>query len=143
MTSKPRILVGLLLLAAAPCIIGGCLPTRTDTVNLVNEAEHPVVVTLFYDDNQNIPEDLLEEIGTERQFTVQPGARAIFSDDCESLQAIFIQRADLSIVGTIGPSASTRVYRDGSDFGCGDTLIFTFTQNLLGTELNIAFSQQD
>ena len=143
MISKTSMFIGSLLAATHPWIIGGCLSPNTVTVNLVNGADHPVDVTLFYDDNQYITEELLEEVGRERQSRVQPGETASFSDDCNSLQAIFIQKAELSIVGTIGPSNSSRVYRDGSDFGCGDTITFTFTQNLLGTELSIAYSQRN
>jgi hypothetical protein len=140
--SRPNMLIGAMLLASVPWIIGGCLSPNNTTVNLVNLADFPVDVTLFYDDNQNTPEAILVDVGRERQFRVQPGATSSFFDNCNSLQAIVIQKAELSIVGSIGPSTSSRVYRDGTDFGCGNTITFTFTQSVLATDLNIGFSQQ-
>ena len=49
-----------------------------------------------------------------------------FTQSCDDLQAIMIEDADLQIIGGIGPEANTDVLRDGDDFGCGDTIVFTF-----------------
>lgn len=121
-------------------VLCGCSGSQT-TVELVNAAEFPVEVRLFFDDDQNLTEVLLEADGEERNITVQPGQTETFSEDCEELQAIFIEDADLRIVGEAGPDASTGVYREPDDFGCGDTLRFRFTQNALATDLDIGFNQ--
>jgi hypothetical protein len=137
-----RVLLGVLSAVASSMLLGGCpLPPAQTTVQLVNDAGYPVEVQLFYDDDQNLPEDLIEIDGVQRNFTVQPGTTQAFSEDCAALQAIFIKNAELEILGEIGPEASTRVYREPGDFGCGNTIRFTFTQNALGTELFISYSQ--
>jgi hypothetical protein len=53
-----------------------------------------------------------------------------------------IDDADLQIVGGIGPETDTRVYRDGDDFNCGDSITFTFDHPTLPTSLNVNFSAQ-
>ena len=125
------------------CPIGGLIPESQTTVRLLNNAESEVDVQLFYGDDQNALEAVIEEFGSEVNQVLSAGGAFSFSRDCDDLQAIFINDADLNIVGTIGPEASTDVYRDGSDFGCGDTITFTFTQNALATDLDIAFSRSD
>jgi hypothetical protein len=67
-------------------------------------------------------------------------ASTTFSENCEDLQAIFIKDASLRIIGGIGPGDSTSVFREPGDFGCGDTLLFIFTQNVIATDLDIEFS---
>ena len=63
-----------------------------------------------------------------------------FTRDCDDLQAIMIEDADLQVLGgLITPDADTDVLRDGSDFGCGDTLTFTFSHPDIALSLNIAF----
>jgi hypothetical protein len=101
-----------------------------------------VDVQLFYHENQLLTEGLIRSGGEEVNASVSSGATYTFSRNCEDLQAIFINDADLRLVGTIGPEASTRVYREPGDFGCGDILTFTFTQNTLGTSLDISFSRR-
>lgn len=125
------------------CPIGGLFPDTQTTVRLINDAQFNVDVQLFYGDDQNALKAVIEEFGTEVNRTLTPGEATSFSRDCDDLQAIFINDADLRVIGGIGPEADTRVYRDGSDFGCGDTITFTFTQNATATELNISFSQSD
>jgi hypothetical protein len=121
----------------------GCLaPPPQTTVNLVNKTNHRVDVQLFYHENQYLTEGLIESDGVEMVVPVLAGNTYTFSRNCEDLQAIFIKDADLRVVGAIGPEASTRVYREPGDFGCGDTLTFTFTQNALATSLEISFGQQ-
>lgn len=136
--------VAVLMSVALLVVVRGCVSPSpsTTTVRLVNGASFPVKVTLVYDSQQDVPEFVLEATGQKLDFTVAPGVTETFSRDCADLQAIEIERADLSIIGNIGPSASTRVYRDGSDFFCGSTVTFTFTQSITATDLNIAFSEQ-
>jgi hypothetical protein len=111
------------------------------SVRLVNNASFPVDVTVFIDDDQNILRALLTGIGTELNFTVQPGDTVAFTRSCDDLQAIVIDDAELRVLGgIIRPNEDTEVFRDGDDFGCGDVLTFTFTRNLLGTDLQIAFA---
>ena len=134
----------LLGFAALLCMGNGCpvsVSPNTTSVRLVNHTAFPIQVTVYYDSHQNIIEQLLESVGTKYEATVAPGASEFFSRDCDELQAITIQEAKMVIVGDVGPSTDSLVYRDGTDFGCGDTLTFTFTQPTLPTELNVSFSK--
>jgi hypothetical protein len=131
------------ILSSALPLLGGCVMPRPETVvQLINNTDFVVRVRLFYHDNQLYPRALIEELGQELNFTIPAGATRSFGRDCYDVQAIFIENAELVIVGDVGPSRDTRVYHDGTDFACGDTLVFSFTQPALPTELNIAFSIQ-
>lgn len=111
--------------------------TRETRVVLRNQGDFPVEVSLFYDNDQDTIDGLIQETGTERQFTIDDGLVESFSLDCDDLQAIIIDKAELSIIGDIGPEESTSLLRDGSDFGCGDTVTFTFTHSDSLTDLMI------
>jgi hypothetical protein len=136
--------IPIILIATTSLTARGCISPSpsTTTVRLVNNAGFPVTVKLVYGPDQNVLQEILEATGNVLDFTLQPGTSDSFSRDCSGLQAVEIQRADLSIIGGIGPSSGTRVYRDGSDFFCGNTITFTFTQSITATELNISFNQQ-
>ncbi|MCC6360434.1 MAG: hypothetical protein IT450_16970 [Phycisphaerales bacterium] len=129
------------LLSLAALLAGGCpFGASLTTVALKNSTAFPVEVRVRYGANQNVLADILEEAGTEVVQTVPANSTVTFSRDCEELQAIMIENADLQIIGGIGPSQNTGVYRDGSDFGCGDTLTFTFSTSNFLTELEINFA---
>lgn len=131
----------LALVGAAALLTGGCpFGQSVTTVDLVNNTAFPVEVTLYYGSDQNVLAAVLPVSGTEVVETVPGNSRVRLSRNCDDLQAIVIDNADLQIVGGIGPSQDTRVYRDGSDFGCGDTLTFTFTTSNFLTELEINFA---
>ena len=101
-------------------------PTSTK-VTLANNTEASVDGTLLYHDEQDVPELLLSEVGTEFDFDLEPGDLTTFSLDCDDLQAVQIEDADLRLLFGIGPETSSDVLRDGDDFGCGDEIVFTFT----------------
>lgn len=103
-------------------------PLNQTSVLLVNNSDYTVDVRLFYSDEQDIPEVLLTRgsIGTELTFTIPAGQSATFVRNCEDLQAIIIDQADLNITLGLGPEADTPVLRDGSDFRCGSMIVFTF-----------------
>ena len=132
------------LMAGLTCGMTGCgfvldqVTPNTTTVRLVNDGDFDVHVELFIDDDQEIPRDLLTEVGTNLEFTLSPGEATSFSRDCDDLQAIVIDSADLDIVGDVGPSADTDVLRDGSDFGCGDTIRFAFDHSDVVVDFDIS-----
>jgi len=133
----------LLLLPIAAMLLGtSCAPARQTSVVLRNQTNFTVDVELFFDRRQDIPEFVLEEVGSRLTFSLSPGGVESFSRPCEDLQAIFINDADMRVLPGVSPEARTRVYREPDDFRCGDTLGFTFTQNAIATSLNIAFSRQ-
>ena len=119
----------------------GLLSPSSVTVNLVNNGDFTVEVQIFVHSDQNVFETLIDDVGEELNFSVPAGSTVSFTRDCDDLQAIIIEDADLQILGGLfTPDADTGVLRDGSDFGCGDTLTFTFTHPDLALSLNIAFS---
>jgi hypothetical protein len=71
--------VVVLLISIVAVAAGGCdflidfIPPEVTTVTLVNDGAFPVEVTLFYDEEQDIPEALLTEAGTELNFTIPAG----------------------------------------------------------------------
>lgn len=117
----------------------GCVPTSNSvTVQLRNMTFSPIKVTLYYHSDQNVLESLLKIVGKKLEYTVPALGTESFTRDCDELQAIQIDKAKMQVVGDIGPSANSELFRDGHDFGCGDELTFTFTGNV--ASLNINFS---
>ncbi len=112
-------------LAGCDSLVGLLRPSET-TIVLENAGDFDIAVVLFYGDDQNILEALLTEIGEEITLTLGAGEQATFSRDCDDLQAIIIDDADLLLIGQLGPEVKTDVLRDGNEFGCGDTITFTF-----------------
>ncbi len=110
---------------AIPGLVGVLPPNRV-TVQMVNNSDFAVEGELFYDDEDDTIEEILEETGTRRQFAIPAGGQNSFSGNCDDIRALIIADADLLIIGGVGPEASTGVLREGDDFDCGDLLIFTF-----------------
>ncbi len=114
----------------------------TTAVELVNDGEFDVDVTLYISDNQETIEELLTETGTKLEYWVPAGDTVRFSRDCDVLQAIVIENAELMLVGEIGPETGSEVLRDGSDFFCGDTIVFTFTHSGAIVDFDVSTSFQ-
>lgn len=127
---------------AATAGLSGCsallslFQSNSITVLLENTTTSGVDVKLYFDDQQDIPEFLLTEIGTKREFTILPGGSRIFVENCDDLQAIVIDDADLLLFGGAGPEANSDVLRDGDDFRCGDQIVFTFFGGLLDFDVS-------
>lgn len=143
MIRRIRFVSGLvLLLICAGCgaadLLVGLLQPHKVTVSLVNNGDFAVQVKLFIADNQDLPEALLTDIGTELDYTINAGASASFSRNCDDLQALVIDDAELMVIGGSGPTASSDVLRDGSDFGCGDTIVFTFDHSNLILDFDVS-----
>ena len=137
-----KTLMSLLMGATLTVTLAGCFRPDPDTIaEFRNNTDFVIHVHFFYGDNQNTIEDLLEETGQEVNLDVDPGATESIAVTCTELQAIFIEEAELDLGLGLGPETDTRVYRDGSDFGCGDTIRFTFTTNGLNTDLDVSFAQ--
>ena len=112
----------------------------TVTVLLVNDSpNHDVEVMLIYHDDEDVLELILPEVGIEREFTIEPGGTAMFIRDCDVLQAIVIDDADLLIFGGVGPETSSDVLRMGEDFECGDEIVFTFTHSDILLDFEVSY----
>lgn len=144
MNSLMRALGAATILAFAGCnaALDFLTPEPSNTVRLVNDTEGDLTVEFFFHDEQEAPEALITEVGQRRQRTLGPGETLnAVNVDCEELQALVITDADLDLGLGLGPSQDTDVLRDGTDFNCGDTLVFTF-QNPSLAELTIDFDPQ-
>ncbi len=135
--------------AVVATMCGGCglvdvlLPTQV-TVRLVNNSDFPVELTMFISDEQDIPEALLtsDEFAEELTFTIAAGATQTFTRDCDALQAMIIDDADLDVALGLGPETRTEVLRDGDDFGCGDIVTFTFDHSAQILDFDVTISVQ-
>ncbi|MBL8878530.1 MAG: hypothetical protein JNG88_05360 [Phycisphaerales bacterium] len=121
-----------------PGIIDALRPDET-TVRLVNNSDFDVEIVLDYDDQQDVPSDVIDDVGQRLDFIIPAGGVESFTRDCDSLQAIRIQRAELRVIGGGGPNASSDTFRDGSDFNCRDTLTFTFDHSGLILDFDVTF----
>lgn len=111
-------------------------PTST-TIELVNDTDFPVEIEMYLGESQETGEALLRSFGEEINQTIAAGETVTLTRDCDQLQAFFIDNAEVSIIGEIGPTEDTRIYRDGSDFGCGDTIRVRFSSPTLPVSLDI------
>jgi hypothetical protein len=138
----------MLLVLASPLLVsaGGCgfliglVDPPLTTVRLDNNADFNVDVVLYYDNEQDAPRDVLTEVGTRMEFTLTPGQSVSFDRDCDELQAVVIDNAELVVIGQIGPEAGSEVQRDGSDFNCRDTVVFTFDHSALLLDFAVSVS---
>lgn len=133
---------GLLSLIAGCGVVLGLIAPHTTTVRLVNNSDFEVRVSMFIDDHQETPREVLTELGTNLEFSLAPGETASFSRDCDELQAIVIDKAELRIVGQVGPEADTHVLRDGTHFDCADLIVFTFDHSPLIVDFDISIEVQ-
>lgn len=131
--------IGRLSLIALPLLLWGCNPATI--IELQNDTGGELHVTVFFSSVQEIPEEALEE-ANEVSFTIAAGDCRRFSRDCDDIQAVKID-ADVDLAGGLGPSDDTGVFRDGTHFGCGDVLHFTFTATIVPAELTIDFEQRE
>ena len=133
----------ILTAAVALLTVSGCglISPDTVTVNLVNNGDFAIEVQIFTHDDQNVLETFIDNVGSEINLSVPAGQTVSFTRECDALQALIVADADLQILGgLLGPEAGTRVFRDGSDFNCGDTITLTFSHPDLAISLNIDFN---
>ncbi|MFH0983360.1 MAG: hypothetical protein V2A79_17715 [Planctomycetota bacterium] len=128
-------------LAAGCDAVRSIIGPSTTSVSMVNNSEdYAVDATLFISDEQDVPEDVLTELGTELTFSIGPGESTSFTRDCDELQAIIVENAELRVLGGLGPETGTDVLRDGTDFGCGDRIVFTFDHSELILDFDVTAS---
>ncbi len=120
----------------------GLLQPTSVTVQIVNNGSFPVDTTFYIDDDENILEILIKEFGTKIENSVQAGETISITRSCDDLRAIILDDADLQIVGSVGPEANADILREGEDFSCGDTLVYTFTHTDVLLDFDVAVSVQ-
>ena len=113
------------------------LGPRTTTVRFVNNSDFAVEGRIIIGDQQLTTEELLEQLGTEIDFNVAAGETMSLSRDCDDIQALLLDDANLQVIGGAGPDARSSVLRDGTDFDCGDRITFTFDHGPLITDFDV------
>ena len=91
---------GCVAAAVLATLISGCglVSPSSVTVDLVNNGDFVVEVQVFVHDDQNVLRSLIDNVGEELNFSVPAGATVTFTRDCDDLQAIIINDADLQIL---------------------------------------------
>lgn len=121
----------------------GLLGLPITTVRLVNDSDFSIRVTVVNADEQNLPREVLEEVGTHLEYDLAAGQVASFARDCDELQIVAIERAELMVIGGSGPNAESETLRDGSDFGCRDIITFVFDHSGAITDFDVTASVED
>ncbi len=117
-------------------LVGLLKPTSVN-VRVVNNGTFPVSSTFYIAEDSDILDVLITTFGTQIENTVDAGQSLSFTRSCNDLGAIQLREADLQVVGSIGPETDTNILREGEDFSCGDTIVFTFTNTELPLDLNV------
>lgn len=136
--------VGMASLQCGCDAIVGVLEPKT-TVRLINNSDFAVEGVIYYDDEDDTIEEILEQTGTRRPFALASGGQSSFSVPCDELRALILSDADLQIIGDIGPSASTDVLREGDDFECGEVITLTFDHSaaVMDFDVTVAVSRNE
>ena len=111
-------------------------------VRLLNNSDYPVKVTLYYSDQTDLPRDVLTTLGTKVEYTIPAQDSADLSKPCGELRSLVIDKAELLVVGSVGPEAEMEVLRRGTDFECLETLTFTFDHGPTIVDFNIDYQHQ-
>jgi hypothetical protein len=113
------------------------LGSNSVTVRLVNNSDQfNVDVQVRYGDENLETKDLIKALGEEVNRTLSPGESSVFTRDCDELESIFIDEAELQ-APLLTLKEDTDVIVDGDNFRCGDTIVYTFTHSEVIIDFNI------
>lgn len=116
----------------------GLVTTSTVTVTLQNDSDQfPVAATIFYDDEEDTLKLLVIEFGESQDFSVPAGESRSMTRSCDDLRGLVLEDADLLIVSGLGPETDSDLLRIGSDFECGDEVVFTFSHEIIPLNLRL------
>lgn len=132
-------IVGVSLVVFPGCeALVGLLTPSTVTVTLQNDSDQfPVDATVFYDDEEDTLKILVIEFGNSQDFTIPPGESRSITRSCSDLRGLVLEDADLRISIGLSPETSSNLLRIGSDFECGDEVVFTFSHDIIPTSLRL------
>ena len=134
-----QLMIAGLLLFTLGCdaLLDIVLPS-TVTVSFVNESPNfSVEVEFIFDDEDDIPEFVLRALDPDLDLLLGPNVTDTRSFDCDDLQAMIIDRAELQ-AAPFGPDTDTDVLRIDDDYECGDEIIFTFAHTLLLLDFDVS-----
>ncbi len=131
--------VGLALSITGCDVVLDIILPSTVTITLVNDsAQFRVDGTIVFDDDDPLLKADLIAFGTERDFDLEPGESFSFPPlDCDEVQALILQDADLRVIGGVGPETDSDILRMGDDFECGNEIVFTFSGGALDFDVSI------
>jgi hypothetical protein len=142
-------LLAMSLAAPLPLVPAGCgdlsylLGAPVTRVVLRNKGDFPVRLTLYIGSRSDMSEAELKATGERLSFTIPDGDSRTFIRDCVNFQAIFIDDAELEVVGDDGPNTSTDVLRAGTDFHCRSSIEFIFDHSDAVFDFDVTTSVHD
>jgi hypothetical protein len=128
-----------LILTLAGCGFGlDIFLPSTVTITFVNEfTDLSIEGTVVFDNREAFIKEDLVGFGEERSFSVDGGQSLSLTPlSCGEVESLVLDRAELLVVGNVGPSTDSEILRIGEDFDCGDEIVFTFTGSIL--DLNVS-----
>lgn len=136
---RTGILIALVLssLVAGCDVLIGLLSPTTVTITLVNSSpSFNVDGTLVYAEDE-LSSDVLDQLGTEVDFSVDAGGVSRSTRDCDEVKSLRLMDADLRVIAGVSPDTNSGVLVLGDDFECGDEIVFTFTHSGLIVDFNV------
>lgn len=120
-----------------PDVVVVAPPLRVVTVQYVNDADADVLTSLLYMSDDDKDKDDLQEDGRQIDTLTPKGETKQIVLDCDEAGSLAIDRAKLLLIGDIGPTADTDDLHIDHDYGCGDTITFTYYNSPDLTSLHI------
>ncbi|MCH7592821.1 MAG: hypothetical protein IH989_08590 [Planctomycetes bacterium] len=109
----------------ADFVVAREVPPDAVTVTLVNNSpSFSIEVTVAYDDH--ILPLVWLGLGHEETFFLEPGETVSFWKDCDELQTVVIDDADLLIPGSRNRETESDLLNEGLDYECDDEIRFVF-----------------
>ena len=136
-------IIGLIAIGLLP-VHAGCgfgfdifLPS-TVTITFVNGiADFAIEGTVVFDNREAFIKEDLVGFGEELSFVLDGGESVSLAPlDCGDVESLVLDRAELLVLGDLGPSTDSDILRIDEDFDCGDEIVFTFTGSML--DLNVS-----
>lgn len=139
-----KFLSTMVIAAAITTSVAGCgsflallLASKSTTFHIVNNGQFPVDVTAHYSNDPNVTAADLSSNGNKVMFSLEPNGSNDITHNCADIKAFVIDNALLRVSGDAGPTTSSQVFREGSDFSCGDTVNLSFEHSGLILDFHV------
>ena len=130
-----------LIMSLAGCGFGlDIFMPSTVTITFVNEfTDFEIEGTIVFDNREAFLKEDLVGFGEDLSFVIDGGGSVSLAPlDCDDVESLVLDRAELLVIGNIGPSTDSEILRIGEDFECGDEIVFTFTGSILDLDVTTA-----
>lgn len=133
----------LLVLLPLGCQVFNSLEAGATSIRLVNNGSFTVSATIVYDENENVADSDIGNLGTQTTVSIPPGqSKDIAPIPCGLIHAVKVLDATLESGGNTKPHTHSDTYREGPDYACGDRVIFTFTNSILQFDFSVSESRE-